>query len=83
MEQSTTPRESVNQLAKDIDAIREIVSLMCEVVKAAGPHGIPSGHLYAQLLGHMNIATYTKLIEIMVQAGNITITNHVIRYVPR
>lgn len=59
--------------------IKPVLDAVQSVIDAAGNEGIPSGHLYAMLMSHMDLDTYQSLINIMVDAGGITIKNHVIR----
>lgn len=32
---------------------------------------VPSGHLYARLMGHMSLETYEALIGILIEAGKV------------
>jgi len=57
--------------------LAEIVDVIQEAIDAS-PHGIPSGHLYAMLMSHMTIDTYTQIIGAMVKAGRITNHGHLL-----
>lgn len=48
-----------------IHAIKEICKAIYEAIKEAGEAGIPSGHLYAAMMAHLNLDQYNKLIEIL------------------
>jgi hypothetical protein len=63
------------------ERIQPVMNLVHGVIAAAGPEGLPSGHLYAQLMGYMSLSTYQNLIDVMVKAGGITLKNHVLRAV--
>ena len=41
---------------------------------------VPSGHLYAQLMGHMELATYNKIIDILKNAGMVREQNHLLTW---
>jgi len=64
--------ETFERVKPVLDAIQDIVS-------AAGSQGIPSGHLYAMLMGYMDLQTYQSVIALMVRAGGVTLQNHVLR----
>lgn len=42
---------------------------------------VPEGHLYAHLMGQMNLVEFTFYIDLLVKAGEITRTNHLLSYV--
>ncbi len=50
------------------DAIRELKS-------------VPSGHLYARLMGHMSLDTYNGCIKILKQAELVKEENHLLTWV--
>lgn len=58
----------LNQISKeDIRAAVEIASAVAQVIQSAGE--IPSGELYAHLMGTMDIETYERLIQSMINTG--------------
>ena len=59
--------------------VKPVLDAIQEIITAAGPQGVPSGHLYAMLMGYMDLNTYQTMIDLMVKAGGITLTHHVIR----
>ncbi len=61
--------------------LKPVLDSLHEVIAAAGDDGIPSGHLYAMLMSKVDLDRYNELIAIMVEAGGITLTNHVLRAV--
>lgn len=42
---------------------------------------VPSGHLYAQLMGVMDLRTYNAVISALKKAGLITESNHLLTWV--
>jgi hypothetical protein len=50
------------------DAIRELGS-------------VPSGHLYANVIGHMDLPTYERIIETLKRAGLVAEKNHLLTWV--
>lgn len=59
--------------------VKPVLDAIQEIIAGAGTQGIPSGHLYAMLMGHMDLDTYQGMIGLMIQAGGVTINNHVLR----
>lgn len=72
----TIPKTEKSEI---FDRVKPVLDAVQEIVQRAGPKGIPSGHLYAMLMGYMDLNTYQSMINIMVQAGGITLENHVLR----
>ena len=61
-----------------INAALELVKAIYEAIKVTGSTGVPSGILYAQLMGSMNLQTYQSMISHMERAGMIEQRNHVL-----
>jgi phosphoribosylamine-glycine ligase len=57
----------------------QIMKAVAEAIKEAG--SIPSGHLYAQLMGKMSLGSYEKMIDAMQRMGIIRVEDHLITYV--
>ena len=70
--QTQADTETFERVKPVLDAIQEIIT-------AAGSQGLPSGHLYAMLMGYMDLQTYQTMIGLMVKAGGVTLQNHVLR----
>lgn len=64
---------------QQISAIRRTACAILEAITAAGDYGIPSGHLYANLMGIMSIDTYNYFINYLVRAGKITDKGHLLK----
>lgn len=65
-----------------VEAYIEICRTIAEAVKEAGEFGIPSGHVYAMLIGTMSLQTYEGIIDKLKGAGLIREDNsHLLYYV--
>ena len=49
----------------------ETIETLRQAIDAAGPAGIPSGHLYAFVMAHIPITAYEHMIAMLVQAGRV------------
>jgi len=65
-------RESIQALVKVITAIADTIKELKEV---------PSGVLYAQLMGNMTLENYTYVIDILKQSGKVKESNNVLSWV--
>ena len=65
--------------AETFERVKPVLDAIQEIVTGAGSQGIPSGHLYAMLMGYMDLDTYQNVIALMVRAGGVTLQNHVLR----
>ena len=75
-----TRRGEMEAKQKQFKAMIEITKILGEFIHAAGTNGIPSGHLYAMVMGQMNIDIYNYTIGILKDAGVITEQNHLLRW---
>jgi hypothetical protein len=57
----------------------QIMKAVAESIKEVG--SIPSGHLYAQLMGKMSLGSYEKMIYAMQRMGIIRVEDHLITYI--
>lgn len=62
-------------------AIQDIAFAIFSAIKEAGEAGIPSGHLYAALMGKMTLDQYNQFIEALVNTGKITNNGHLLKAV--
>lgn len=63
-----------------------IVSTTIEAIAAAGPGGLPSGHLYVALQTHLGANFWTlqaheALVAVLVRSGKVTCEHHLLRVV--
>jgi hypothetical protein len=63
----------------DVKKAMQIVLVVAEAIKELG--SVPSGHLYAQLMSHMTLDTYTKIIGILKKGGMVTESGHLLTWV--
>lgn len=42
---------------------------------------VPSGELYVQVMEHMSLATYTRIIELLKASGKVIESNHLLTWV--
>ena len=53
---------------------------IAEAIRALGR--VPSGHLYARLMGHMSLETYMAMLDVLKRAGLIAVDGaHEIRWI--
>lgn len=63
--------------------IKPALDAVHEIIEAAGPLGLPSGHLYAMLMPQgIDFETYNTLVNFMVAKCGITLKNHVLTITP-
>ena len=60
-------------------AAMAIVLAVGEAIKDLG--SVPNGHLYARMMGHMNLETYDKVIALLVKVGAVKNENHLLTWV--
>ena len=60
-------------------AAMAIVLAVGEAIKELG--SVPNGHLYARLMGQMNLETYNKVIALLVKVGAVKNENHLLTWV--
>lgn len=60
-------------------AALQVVLAVGEAIKDLG--SVPSGHLYARLMGHMSLETYNKVIALLVKTGAVKEENHLLTWV--
>lgn len=63
---------------------RELMALtvgVLEAVKSAGEDGIPSGHLYSVMMGHLSLDEFQFIVSTLVAMGMMTDEHHLLRAV--
>lgn len=66
-----------NEIAALINAVEAIRVALKELGT------VPSGVFYTRVMQHLSIDNYNRVLDLLVQAKQITVTNHVITYVGR
>lgn len=56
----------------------EVVVVVRNTIRDLG--AVPSGELYAHLMGYMSLETYESIIQLLLDAGVVTSSNHVITW---
>ena len=60
-------------------AALEIIKTLAEVIRSLG--SVPSGHLYAHVMGQLSFAQYMSAIDILKRTGLVTEQAHLLAWV--
>lgn len=52
---------------QQVKAALAMCQAMAEAIRDLG--SVPSGHLYAQVMGHMDLPTYDRIIDTLIRTG--------------
>jgi hypothetical protein len=63
-----------NPTQEQVKAAFQVTALVCEAIREAGR--IPSGELYATLMGKMDLETYDKMIATIKRTGLVEERGH-------
>ncbi len=69
----------MSERAEQITAGIRMAAAVGEAIRDLG--SIPSGHLYARLMGQMSLDTYNSLISLLKQANLVEENNHLLTWV--
>lgn len=73
-------RNRRNKMTREqIDAVAAVAALILSAIKEAGPAGVPSGHVYAVLMGKLSLDNYNAIIRGLEKLGKITNRNHLLK----
>ena len=64
---------------EEVRAAMSVVLAVSEAIRALGE--VPSGHLYAQLMGTLSLESYNKIIKTIKNTGLVEESGHVLRWV--
>lgn len=65
---------------EQVNAALEMVRAVGDAIREAGE--VPSGHLYAVLMGKVDLAGYERMVDMLVGAGLVErAPNHLLRWV--
>jgi hypothetical protein len=67
------------ETSAQVKAAVQVVVAIGETIKELG--SIPSGHLYAQLMGRMSLDTYNKIIGVLVKTGAVKEEGYLLTWV--
>lgn len=62
-----------------IAAALKTVQAVAEAIKELG--SVPSGELYAQLMGHLSLSAYTRVIDTLKRTGLVKESNHLLTWI--
>lgn len=66
---------------EQITAYLELLKAFTDVIRSAGPSGIPEGVLYAQVMSSCSLERFTKVIDKLVEIKVVSRSNMVLRFV--
>jgi hypothetical protein len=70
--------EQTKPTTKQIEGTIQIVKAVADAIRELKE--VPSGHLYAQLMGHMSLETYNQIIGLLKRADLIIEKNYLISW---
>jgi hypothetical protein len=62
-----------------LQAATQVLLAVHDAIRELGE--VPSGHLYARLMGHLTLDQYNTIIGILESSGVIRVDNHLIQYI--
>ena len=65
--------------AEQRQALVDVLVILGQAIREAGE--IPSGHLYAMLMGKMGLNTYTQMITLLKKQGLVSEEYHLLKWV--
>jgi len=65
--------------SKTMQAVILTCKAMIEAIESFGPRGVPSGELYANVMGTMSLDQYNNVIGVLVKTGFITNDHNLLR----
>ena len=80
-------RREMTDRAKQLDAQLQIIRIVAEAIRdltlsnANGLGGVPSGHLYAQLMGTFTLAQYQSVVNVLKRAKLVDEKNHLLVWI--
>lgn len=75
----TLEMKEIDNVTK-VKAVLELIWAVGDAIREA-PTGIPSGELYAMLMGVMSLETYLALVEKLKEAGLVQESNYLLKWV--
>ena len=64
---------------EQVKAFVQIVKVVADTIKELGE--VPSGHLYAQVMGLMSLDSYQNIINTLVRSGIVTEKGNLLKWV--
>lgn len=69
----------MNATKAQVDAVKAIVLAVAETIRELGK--VPSGHLYANLMGRMSLDDYKAIIQLLKDTKMVSESNHVLTWI--
>ena len=79
MNSEVNKEKSSTEMTPERAAAWLLIDTIYGCIKIAGKAGIPSGHLYAMLMGKVNIETYQLVIHALTVTNKISQDGYVLR----
>lgn len=73
------PAQGKTPLSDKEKAALSVVMAIGETIKDLGH--VPSGHLYAQVMGRLSLDQYNKVIDLLKKVGAVKEENHVLTWI--
>jgi hypothetical protein len=64
---------------QEVGAAIDVLRVLAEAIRAAGE--IPSGHLYAHVMGQLSLESYGSALGVLKRAGLVEERNNLLRWV--
>jgi hypothetical protein len=77
IDEDGTMSETPEQAKAAVDVIMAVAEAIRELKT------VPSGHLYARLMGYMDLQTYNRIIDTLKRVGAVSEKNHVLTWVQK
>lgn len=62
---------------KRADLVIELANMFLDVIRAGGDRGVPTGHMYAAVMGVMSLEQFQGFLTGLQKAGKVQVRNHV------
>jgi len=69
----------MSEMTKKEAAVWMVIKAILDAIKEAGEMGIPAGHLYAAVCGHMCLDNFEHILDILVRGNKITRSNNLLK----
>ena len=79
----TSKLETTAQIDREIAYWGYLLNTLLAVVTEAGNQGVPSGHVYAQLMGAVSLDNYERAVRILTAAGRVELKGNVLKLAPK
>ena len=75
-------QETKTKMPTTKEQVKAAIGVACAIADAIRElHEVPSGHLYAELMGHLSLDQYQAIIDGLERAKLIKVENHLITWI--